>query len=602
MLNYISFIVLVLLSGSINAQANCYWQQKADYKIHLDVNVKENSFEGKETITYFNNSPDTLHKIYFHLYYNAFKRGSMMDIRSSGIIDPEREIDKKFLELKENEEGSVSILSFSSNGTPQKFEIFETILSSKLTTPVFPGDSIVFEIEFLTRIPVLLRRAGRDSKEGIDYSMAQWYPKVVAYDDEGYHPDIYIGREFYGVFGDFDVTIDIDDRYKVAAGARMIQKSVLENNKIRYHFQAENVHDFVWAADRDYITYSIMADSNVTFNFFYQNTVNRNDTWLKLGEIMKEAFRFMKERYGDYLYPFYNFIEGGDGGMEYPLATLITGDRNLNSLVGISVHELLHSWYHSMIATNESRYHWMDEGFASFATVEVLKHLSEKKLINREFYVFPYKDDYELFFEYIKSYYTEPMNIHADHFNTNYSYGVNAYIKGMIFLKQLEYIVGRQAFNRGLLSYFEKWKFKSPKPKDFIRVIEKHSDLELKWYLDYFVNRSPVIDFGLDTVYLESSTLKVDLARRTIMPMPLDLQINFSDGSVEYYHIPVDLTFGSKKADDFEFRVVDSWKWVDYKYQFRLTDVKKEIISIVIDPSMRLADINREDNTWLMKK
>ena len=211
---------------------------------------------------------------------------------------------------------------------------------------------------------------------------------------------------------------------------------------------------------------------------------------------MKEAFSFINKRYGKYQYELYSFIEGGDGGMEYPLATLITGDRDLNSLVGISVHEFMHSWFHTIIATNESKYHWMDEGFTSFATIEVLQYLISKGLIDRKLPFFPFQDDYDYYTEYMNSYYVEPMITHSDHFNSNYAYGMSAYINGMIFLKQLEYIIGKKSFDEGLIKYFDIWKFKSPKPKDFVRIMEKTSDMELRWYLDYFVNLTGAIDYS----------------------------------------------------------------------------------------------------------
>lgn len=598
----ISIFLIVFYSSRIIAQGDEYWQQTADYHIKADIDVKSHTFNGIQRVIYHNNSPDTLFKIYFHLYYNAFQPNSMMAVRALDIPDPERNIEKSFSELKSNETGKVDIQVLKQNDSLLNFEIFETILKAKLNDPIFPGDSAVFDLEYLTMIPKLIRRAGRESSEGVDYSMAQWYPKIVAYDDEGYHPDVYIGREFYGVFGTFDVYIDIESSYKVAGGGKLIDTELLENNKKRYHFRAENVHDFVWAADRDYVRYSVKADSLTTFVFFYQDIGNRKKAWLQLGEILKEAFHFINKRYGRYQYGIYNFIEAGDGGMEYPLATLITGDRPLNSLVGISVHEFMHSWYHTMIATNESSYPWMDEGFTSFATIEVLQFLISKGLIEREFPDFPFQNDYNMYQEYINSYFYEPMNIHSDHFSTNYAYGVSAYISGMIFLKQLEYIVGKQSFDAGLLKYFDKWKFKSPKPVDFIRVMEKTSDLELRWYLDYFVNRQGAIDFRIDTVYHKKKNLIIDLKRIGNIPMPVDIQIVFSDGSKKNYSIPLDLMFGSKMKDEFEFEILPVWKWVNNKYSFSLADQDKKISKIIIDPSLRMADIDRSNNTRDLSK
>ena len=599
---YIALLPGIFYVSLLIAQDNIYWQQSVKYIIKADVDVKTHSLKGVQKVFYYNNSPDTIDKVYFHLYYNAFQPNSMMAHRALKILDPERDIEKEFSELKLHNSGKVDVRSLKQNDSILNFEIFETILKTKLNQPLPPGDSAVFDLEYLTTIPKLIRRAGRDSDEGIDYSMAQWYPKIVAYDDEGFHADVYIGREFYGVFGDFEVYIDIDNKYKVAAGANLIDTLPLDGKKKRYHFEAKNVHDFVWAADRDYVQYSVKADSLTTFMFFFQDIGKRKDAWLQLGSVMKEAFGFMNKRYGRYPYRNYNFIEGGDGGMEYPLATLITGDRNLNSLVGISVHEFMHAWYHTSIATNESSYPWMDEGFTSFATIEVLQFLASKGLIEREFPDFPYQNDYNVYKEYVNSFFYEPMNIHSDHFSTNYAYSISAYISGMIFLKQLEYIVGKQAFDAGLLQYFIKWKFKSPKPIDVIRVMEKTSDLELKWYLDYFVNRPGAIDYCIDTVYQKKKYLIIDMSRISTIPMPVDIQIEFADGSKKNYSIPLDLMLGSKLRDKFEFEVLPAWKWTNSGYSLKFDNFEKEVLQIIIDPTLRMADIERSNNIWNLKE
>ena len=581
-----------------NAQTSEYWQQRVSYFIHADMDVNEHIFNGTQKVVYHNNSPDTLFKVYFHLYFNAFQPNSMMAIKQTTILDPERKLEEKFLELKDNDKGKVVVNFLKQNGQFLNFEIFETILKAGLIEPIPPGDSAVFDLQYISQIPKLIRRSGSDSDEGIDFSMAQWYPKLVAYDSEGFHPDIYLGREFYGVWGDYDVVVDIDNQYKIAAGAKLIDTVQLANHKTRYHYIAKNVHDFVWAADRDYTNYSVQADSSTTFNFYYQNFEYRQEPWKQLGGVMKEAFSFMNKRYGRYQYDMYNFIEGGDGGMEYPLATLITGNRPLNSLVGISVHEFMHSWYHTMLATNESLYPWMDEGFTSFATIEVLQYLIAKKLIDRELPEFPFQNDYNTYVDFINSYFYEPMNIHADHYSTNYAYGVNAYVGGMIFLKQLEYIIGKESFDKGLLNYFYKWKFKNPRPIDFIRVMEKTSDLELRWYLDYFVNRAGTIDYSIDTVYEKKINTILELKNLGTTPMPVDVEVTYENGSTQMFSIPVDLMFGSKSSDEYKFEIAPVWKMVNFSYTLELNRKVKDIVKIVIDPSLRMVDVDRSNNTW----
>ena len=175
--------------------------------------------------------------------------------------------------------------------------------------------------------------------------------------------------------------------------------------------------------------------------------------------------------------------------MEYPLATLITGNRSLNSLVGVSVHEQLHSWYQMVLGTNESLYAWMDEGFTSYAEDLVMNELAREGLLpGRSAEDNPLAGAYSSYTALATSGKEEPLRTHADHFQTNYAYGVAAYVKGAVFLSQLEYIVGKQAFEKGLLRYFNTWKFKHPNDNDCVRVFEKQSGLELDWYKEDWVN------------------------------------------------------------------------------------------------------------------
>ena len=178
-------------------------------------------------------------------------------------------------------------------------------------------------------------------------------------------------------------------------------------------------------------------------------------------------------------------IQGGDGGMEYPMATLITGERSLGSLVGVSVHELMHSWYQMALGTNESLYAWMDEGFTSWASDEVMNHLRGQGLIPGRALDDPHASDYQGYVNFAKSGFEEPLITHADHFVTNTAYGIAAYVKGAVFLAQLEYVIGKEAFRKGMLRYYNTWKFKHPNANDFIRVMEKQSGLELDWYREY---------------------------------------------------------------------------------------------------------------------
>lgn len=598
---FILFVVFNFNLGALTSQTNGYWQQKVDYTMRISMDINSNKYKGYQRLVYYNNSPDTISKVYYHLFYNAFQPGSLMAKRAENILDPDKNMDSTIQILSKGEIGYEKIKFLKQNGEDIKFEEIGTILKAKLNNLLLPGDSTVLEMVYEVQIPKMIRRAGRDNKDGVDYSMAQWYPKLAEYDDMGWHPDPYISREFYGVWGNYDVTVDISKDYVLAAGAEEIEVKDIDGNMKRWHFSAKNVHDFVWAADRDFKKISLRADSKTVFNYYYQDIGNRDSLWNLYAPIMVEAFKFMNKRYGRYQYGIYNFIEGGDGGMEYPLATLITGKRSVNSLVGISTHEFMHSWYHMQLATNESLYPWMDEGFTSFATIEVLNYLTKKGLIHRKFKDFPFENDYKHYVRYLKSIVNEPMNYHADHYKTNYAYYNVAYTGGLVFLKQLEYIIGKFSFDKGLLLYFDKWKFKHPKPKDFIRVMEKVSDIELDWYLDDFISSNKTIDFKIDTVYSEGSKTIVALDRIGDLHMPLDIEVVYKNGKKEVFNIPRGLMYGNKQKDIFDFKVLKPWSWVDSKYEFKISEKLKNIQSISIDPSLRMVDVDRGNNYWKNK-
>lgn len=608
-LSHLLIIVVLLFNNRVGVSQSDRWQQYITYEMDIDFDVKNHQFTGDQKVVYTNNSPETLDHFYYHLYFNAFQPGSMMDVRSRTILDPDPRVMDRIYRLEQGEIGYQKILSFTQDGMPCEYEVVGTILEVILAKPIVPGGSSVFEMKFESQVPLQIRRSGRDNKEGIDYSMAQWYPKVCEYDYQGWHANPYVGREFYGVWGDFDVRINIDKDYTVAAsgvlqnandigrGYADVKNPKIKKGKITWEFKAENVHDFLWAADRDYvIDKKKMHDGTIVY-FAYQPGEKTTDNWKLLPGIMDEALKYINEHFGQYGYPVYSFIQGGDGGMEYPMATLITGERSIGSLVGVSVHEWMHSWYQMMLGTNESLYSWMDEGFTSFASSEVMNHLRKKKLIPGEVEEDPHRNRVEGYIRFNKSGRDQPLTTHSDHFKTNQAYGVAAYTKGAVCLTQLEYIMGYETFRKALLKYFDVWKYKHPNANDFFRVMELESGLELDWFKEYFVYSIDLPDYAVGEVYtLANGNTEVQLFKMAQMPMPLEVQVTFSDDSEKTYYIPIRLMRGEKRFDK-DVKVLEDWPWTHPSYNL-VVDDQKEIKSIVIDKSGRMLDSNRENNSW----
>lgn len=595
--------VIAMLHPSF-AQSN-YWQQKAEYQMDVDMDVNTNQFTGTQRLIYYNNSPDTLTHVFYHLYFNAFQPGSMMDVRSRTIEDADPRVRDRIFYLEDDEIGYLKVASLEQDGKALDYKTEGTILIVPLAKPILPGGKAVFDMEFNGQVPLQVRRSGRDNAEGIEYSMAQWYPKMAEYDVEGWHANPYIGREFYGVWGDFDVRITIDSAYIVAASGILQNPQEIghgyassgqkvkrpASNKLTYHFKAERVHDFVWAADPDYQHTIAQVPDGPELHFFYQ-TDTLAENWQRLPEFTVEAFQYMNRNFGEYPYAKYSVIQGGDGGMEYPMATLITGHRSMASLVGVTVHELIHSWYQGVLATNESLYAWMDEGFTSYATNRTMAHLFG----GREN---PHASSYAGYFALVRSGNEEPLTTHADHFNTNQAYGLGSYAKGAVFLAQLSYIIGQETFDKGMRRYFNKWKFKHPTASSFKRVMEKESGMELDWYLEYFVNTTRTIDYAIKSVEESSDSTHITLERKGLMPMPQDVLVTYEDGSQELFYIPLRIMRGEKENEtDIERTVLKDWPWVFPTYMMSISRPASEIRSIEIDPSMRMADIDRTNNVY----
>ncbi|MBI1287186.1 MAG: M1 family peptidase [Flavobacteriales bacterium] len=601
---------LILFSFGAMAQHG-YWQQHVSYQMEVDMDAAKHQFSGKQKLVYTNNSPDTLTKVFYHLYFNAFQPGSMMDIRSRTIPDPDPRVGDRISKLKPDEIGYHQIDKFTQDGKPLEYHIQGTVVEVKLSEPILPGGKSEFLMDFHSQVPLQVRRSGRDNAQGIDYSMTQWYPKMAEYDYEGWHSDPYVGREFYGVWGDFDVKISIDKKYTVGGtgylqnpneighGYAVSDADVKEplGEKLTWHFVAPQVHDIAWAADPDYIHDTKQVPDGPLLHFFYQPDTVRN--WTRLENDFVAAFGIMNEKFGKYPYKQFSVIQGGDGGMEYPMATLIAPGTTYGGLLSVTVHEAFHNWYYGVLATNEAKYPWMDEGFTSYAQDHVLNALSPKPVEN------PHANDIKAMADLYANGLQEPLTTHADHFQTNYCYSISSYVKGSIFLMQLEYIVGKEAFWKGMKRYFNEWKFKHPNPNDFIRVMEKTSGLELNWFLDLWVGTTQTIDYSIEELDKEKKgRTEIVLKRNGPFPMPLDIKIVDKEGNESWYYIPLGLMRGEKPADEGQENrtVLPDWEWTNPTYSFEVDLKKRKIESIVIDPSGRLADLNNTNGIYPFPK
>lgn len=581
------------------------WQQRVEYVMDVKLDVNTHKLTGTQKLTYHNNSRDTLNKVYYHLYWNAFQPGSMMDVRSRNINDPDARVGSRISQLRDDEIGYQHIVTLKQDGKDVSHHVDGTVMEVILSKRLLPGSKTVFDMKFEAQVPVQIRRSGRNSKEGIAYSMTQWYPKMAEYDHQGWHAYQYVAREFHSVWGDFDVRITMDPKHiiggtgvlqnadKIGFGYEKPGTNIKESSgDLTWHFIAKNVIDFAWAADPDYAHDRVKVPNGPELHFFYQKGDKTTSNWKKLQEYAVKFFEFMNKTFGKYPYESYSIIQGGDGGMEYPMCTLILGEGSLQGLVGLFAHEAAHSWYQAVLANNEALYPWLDEGFTDFARQEAMAEMFDvsKSVLHQT--------SYNSYFNLIARGLQEPISQHADHYNTNAAYKVAAYSMGTVFLEQLKYIVGHENFYKGMRRYYETWKFKHPEPNDFIRIMEKVSRLKLQWYLRYWVNTTKKIDYGVKNIIENSGNTFVVLERVGDFPMPVDLVVTFKDGSKQMFYIPTNETLGNKPIDDQTIERLDlqAWPWVNPTYTLSVQHKADDIASIEIDPSQRMADVERKNN------
>ncbi|WP_289058139.1 M1 family metallopeptidase [uncultured Flavobacterium sp.] len=622
-------ILLSFLSLGFNsafAQSAPYWQQHADYKMEVSMDVKNYQYKGKQELVYTNNSPDTLKKVFYHLYPNAFQPGSEMDARLHFIKDPDgrmvnkvkgadgKEIKQSRIEtLKPNETGYLKITNFKQDGAVAQTRVSGTILEVTLAKPILPNSKTTFTLDFDGQVPVQIRRSGRNNSEGVELSMSQWYPKLAEFDFEGWHADPYIAREFHGVWGNFDVKITIDKDYTIGGSGYLQDKNSIGHGyqdegvtvtypkkakTLTWHFIAPNVHDFTWAADKEYNHDIVKGPNGVDLHFFYKNNEKTTANWKQLEPLMVKVMEYYNQRVGAYPYKQYSFIQGGDGGMEYAMCTLMLGNGTLEGILGTATHELGHSWFQHILASNESKHPWMDEGFTTYIEDSALNELKgDKKEVN------PFVGNYKAYYSLVNSGKEQPQTTHGDRYDENRPYSISSYVKGSLFLSQLEYVIGKENVDATLKRYFNDFKFKHPTPNDIKRTAERVSGAELDWYLVDWTQTTNTIDYGIKDVVDNAGKTTISLERIGRMPMPIDLKVDYTDGTSETFYIPLRMmNFIKPNPNPNEKRtVLEDWAWAQQNYSFTIEKNKTSIKKITIDPSGLMADVKQTNNVFEVK-
>jgi hypothetical protein len=509
----ICFAACLLISVIGAAQDTAgYWQQKVDYNIDVQLDDRRKSLSGRVTMNYVNNSPDTLEYLWIHLWPNAYKN-------ENTALAAQVKAGKKKVRKSEADRGFIDSLAFSDGTNSLQFEFEGTnidVAKLSLAAPLYPGSTVTITTPFFVKLPFYYSRSGY---EGNQFMVCQWYPKPAVYDRKGWHPMPYLEHgEFYSEFGRYDVSISLPASYVVAATGSLQNKQELAqykeigkvnnnnpeqqqkfngaNGTKTLRYLAENVHDFAWFADKDFIIrYDTLATDAGVVDVFSYSQPSRKSQWANSVQFIEDAVRHYQSSLGQYPYPVVAAVEGPgnstSGGMEYPMVTLITSpDATRESLDGVITHEVGHNWLYGIIASNERDHAWMDEGINTFYQ---FRYEAEKyrynsvvgKYIPKEFKDLSTEEFLSRIYKALTSLPgKQPIETTSAAFTDRDQYGIVVYIKSSIWMYILQLEMGEEALNKAMQLYFQRWKFRHPYPEDFRQVLEESSGKDLKPVFD----------------------------------------------------------------------------------------------------------------------
>ncbi|MCF8258730.1 MAG: M1 family metallopeptidase [Flavobacteriales bacterium] len=615
MRNILPFLLLLPLLSP--AQSN--WQQQADHEMQVVLDDEGHILRAFQTVTYTNNSPDTLRFIWFHLWPNAYQRKTALDrqMRESG--------DMTLFYSKMEDRGFIDSLDWRSEGVPinsEKHPKHSDITKLVLNEPLLPGQSIRITTPFRVQIPKgIFSRLGH---LGQAYQITQWFPKPAVYDHNGWHPIPYLGQgEFFSEFGTYDVHITLPKNYVVGATGDLVngeQELQWLDEKVRkteaidtfnlrdlsfpssekemktLHFHQENVHDFAWFADKRYhvLKGEVEMPSGRKVKTWAMFTNNEADLWKRAIEYLNDATRFYSDKVGEYPYNHVTAVDGvlsEGGGMEYPNITIIGESGNAYSLEETIMHEAGHNWFYGMLASNERQHPWMDEGMNSFIESRYMKWkypglklretlfdgglyrlgmklLGAYRLEHSDLGLLAYRMSARMNTD-------QPMELPSTEFSPT-NYGTVAYMKSAAVLNYLMQYLGEKQMDSLMHRYFYEWQFRHPYPEDFRKVAMEVADDSLGWFFDGLVNSEGKVDYAISNVRSEGDFIIVKVKRKRkglSVPIPISLM---KSGKVQGTH----WTESTSRK-----------KWVSLRCD--------SCDAVILDSEGAFPDINMKDNRML---
>lgn len=565
--------LLAFISLAATAQDKPYFQQTTDYEIHVRLNDSLHRLNGLIKIDYTNNSPDTLHHIYMHLWPDAYKNTNTAlgnQLLNQGNTD--------LYLAEDHEKGWIDGVSFRVNGHPVHTTpdtAGPDVAFLKLNEPLQPGHTIEIASDFEVQIP-----SGKISRLGhIDqsYQITQWYPKPAVYDHKGWHPMPYLTQgEFYSEFGSFDVYITLPKNYVVASTGDLQTQSELtwldsldeqtrrgerkgqskfppsdSETKTLHYFQ-EKIHDFAWFADK---RFAVLKDevqlphSGRTVTTWSMYTRHEDYLWESAPQYLADGIYYYSLWLGDYPYNQVTAVDGtisAGGGMEYPNVTVIGQSGSPVLLENVIVHEVGHNWFYGILGSNERKHPWMDEGMNSFyenryfetkypnmPLSEMMPFGGLSGLLDLDEFERKYYQELMYLFSH-RQHEDQPIDLHSAEY-TSLNYGAIVYSKTALIFEHLMNYLGEEDFDRLMKEYYETWKFKHPYPEDFEKIMRNGTDKDLSWFFDTLIPTTQPIDYkisGIRKIKTEGAVtgyeIKVKNNRKTAAPFSLSTMENDS--------------------------------------------------------------------------
>ena len=593
-----------------------YWQQRADYQIDVRLDTAAHRLSGTTAITYTNNAPEALERLWVQLEQNFFRP----DSRGASIV-PQGARFSGFFEgagyditgVQVTREGETVSPEYLVDGTRLRVTLGEPLPSG--------GSSLTLRIDFAYTIPEFgADRHGRlDVSEGTVYQLAQWYPRMYVYDDvHGWNPMPYLGQgEFYLEYGTFNVNITVPRSFIVAATgtlqnpgevltptlrerlaeARQSRETVMiidrdevgaastrpeGNGPLTWRYTAERVRDFAWAASQAFLWDAARAEAGgetiLAQSYYPEEGIgsDANPGWEASTRYVQHSVEFYSERY-DAPYPYPNAINvaGTVAGMEYPQIMFCDVESRGRGLFGVTDHEFGHTWIPMVVGTDEKRWVWMDEGMNTFMNSYSLA----------DFYGVPVQRVLQSYsqrtVQAMRSGPTseQPSMTYADRIVPS-ALGFLAYRKpatGLMLLR--EYVLGPELFDPAFEAFLDRWAYKHPKPADFFRTIEDVSGEDLDWFWRSWFYETDVLDQAVTSVETDSSGTAITLEQRRDLMLPMEAVVTYDDGSTSEHRVPAEAFFTS----DTHTLSVEPGRTVE---------------RVQLDPNQILPDMQRGNNTW----